>query len=126
MIVKRKHVVQEEKDYSLISDLRHSGIKRTGKKYIGRTRVKIANALQKSIDKDIKRGIEANNLVLNSSTQNPTITRKLIGVAKNRYNTKVLALSNLHNPKITGPYTTTPLNATKRDIPKVQSWWLAP
>lgn len=46
MIVRRK-----QKDYSLISDLRHSGIKRTGKKIIGRTRVKIANTLQKSIDK---------------------------------------------------------------------------
>lgn len=121
MIVKRK-----QKDYSLISDLRHSGIKRTGQKYIGRTRVKIANTLQKSIYRSAKRGIKANEMVLNASTQNPAITKNLIGIAKNRYNTRVLALSNLHSPRNIAPYTTTPLNASRKDIPKVQTWWIAP
>ena len=68
MIVKRKHIVQEEKDYSLISDLRHSGIKRTGQKYIGRTRVKIANAIQKSIEKDNNKITKINDIMKNSNT----------------------------------------------------------
>lgn len=64
MIIKRKQI---EKEYSLVSDLYHSGIKRTKKKYIGRARVKVANALQKSIEKDNDKIMKINDIMKNSN-----------------------------------------------------------
>ena len=43
----------EEKDYSIISDLHHSGIKRTYQKSIGRIRRKLGDQISKSIQKDV-------------------------------------------------------------------------
>lgn len=49
MIIKRKLYLEEQREYGLLSDITHSGIGRTYKKYIGRARRSIANKLEKDI-----------------------------------------------------------------------------
>lgn len=113
MIIKRKHVVSTEKDYSLISDLYHSGVKRTGQKYIGKARVKIANALQKSIDKDRAKIRKADEIIINAHSAKPEITNKLIRSGKEKFNTRVLSTSNLQIPDVTGSFITDSTKAAK-------------
>lgn len=45
----------EQREYGLLSDITHSGLNRTYKKYIGRARRSIGNKLQRSISNDIER-----------------------------------------------------------------------
>lgn len=86
MIIKRK-----QKDYSLVSDLYHSGIKRTGKKYIGRTRVKIANALQKSIEKNELEKAKTIRDIRRPRKVNPDIKSKLTERANKEFDTAVVS-----------------------------------
>lgn len=67
-----RRYILEEKDYSIISDLHHSGIKRTYQKSIGRIRRKLGDQISKSIQKDVitNRKLE-NNLRKTQSSANP-------------------------------------------------------
>lgn len=52
MIILRDKVYLEQREYGLGSDIWHSGLQRTAKKYVGRGRVWLAKGLTKSIKSD--------------------------------------------------------------------------
>ena len=62
-------IILRQKEYNLISDIEHSGIKRALRKNIGRVRVKLANKIDKSIEDDLinKRKSEKKGLQLSNS-----------------------------------------------------------
>lgn len=72
-------IILRQRNYSLGSDLKYSGITRTIKKYIGRGRRNLGNKLYKSIDKDLEKASEASHLYKSlPKVSNPEIEKKLI------------------------------------------------
>lgn len=65
MIILRDKVYLEQREYGLGSDIWHSGLQRTAKKYIGRGRVKLA--------KKLTEGIKSNIL---AESKNPTLIER--------------------------------------------------
>lgn len=102
--VKRFSQVRQ-KNYGLLGDLRHSGLKRSYKKYVGRARRSIGNKIGKKVnnsinelDKSIKLSM---GIPLNESSfrevMNPKVSRNIIKENARKYNVRV-ARSN--NPSI--------------------------
>lgn len=62
-------IILRQKEYNLVSDIEHSGIKRALRKNIGRVRVRLANKVDKSIENDLinKRISEKKGLQLSNS-----------------------------------------------------------
>lgn len=54
-------IILRQKNYNIIGDIKHSGIKRTFKKRIGRARIKLAGRIDKSIKKDLDKKKAAEN-----------------------------------------------------------------
>lgn len=67
--VKRYSCYYQQREYGVFQDLKHSGLNRTYKKYIGRARKKVANKILEGIKKDI----DASNLAGNNITYNPEL-----------------------------------------------------
>lgn len=57
MIIRRQRLYLQ-KDYSIISDIKSSGVKRTYRKAVGRFRRKTADKINKSIEEDLKKAAE--------------------------------------------------------------------
>ena len=72
-------IILRQKEYNLISDIEHSGIKRALRKKIGRVRVKLANKVDKSIENDLinKRMSEKKGLQLSNSLHRTPETTNL-------------------------------------------------
>ncbi len=51
-------IIQRQRYYSLGSDLKYSGLRRTINKYIGKARRKAGDKLEESIRKDLRKGAE--------------------------------------------------------------------
>ena len=66
-----------EKSYSILTDLYHSGAKRTAKKWIGRARVKAAKPFYKKSLEQYQKGIEAEQKAANKVDISPESRKKL-------------------------------------------------
>lgn len=91
MIIKRKYYSDftpsalEQREYSIISELRRSGVKRVYKKYVGRARKSAAQKIQDSIDKDIDKYSKAINKYMTAEKViNPELEKKMVKEAEKR------------------------------------------
>ncbi len=66
-----------EKSYSILTDLYHSGAKRTAKKWIGRARVQAAKPFYRKSLEQYQKGIEAEQNVANKVDISPESKKKL-------------------------------------------------
>lgn len=99
MIIKRKHPINfpEQKEFNIISDIYHSGIKRAYKKHVGKTRRFLGNKLINSAkvqrskaDRDSKivsnlEKLVRDNETLSKKLRNEASKRKIGIVDKNQY-----------------------------------------
>jgi len=77
---------QKQKEFNIISDIKHSGIKRTLRKNIGRTRVNVSNRLRKSAENQANKGMQKtylSNTWYNETPTNTKVLGKLEDFAKN-------------------------------------------
>lgn len=77
MIILRDKAYLQQREYGLKSDIVHSGIKRAGKKLIGRARKNIAGKLNKSIQKDLESIEQYNKNSKSIYRYNPNLESKL-------------------------------------------------
>lgn len=74
----------EQREFNALSDIYHSGIKRTFQKYAGRARRNVAGKIQNSIQKDIEGTQNAVNTFMNSQAATiPNVEKGLIKDARN-------------------------------------------
>jgi hypothetical protein len=66
-----------EKSYSILTDLYHSGVKRTAKKWIGRARVNAAKPFYEKSLEQYQKGIEAEQEIANKVDISPESKKKL-------------------------------------------------
>lgn len=76
----------EERDYNIVSDLYRSGLGRTSKKIIGRTRRSLGNSIEKSITSDIRKLKNAESIADSNTSRSyyPKVKENLSREAKKR------------------------------------------
>ena len=101
MIIKRKHPINfpEQKEFNIISDIYHSGIKRAYKKHVGKARRNIADKMGGLIRDQYKKNYDSTRRVIKSeinTPENKNLGNKLKEYADNK-NIKVYENNKYNN-----------------------------